>query len=130
MDRRLRIPARVGAIAWASLIFVLSSIPGSDLPPGSYATPGHFALYAVLGILVFTAVEGSGRRRALLAVAIASAYGVSDELHQLLVPGRCADPVDWMVDTAGALVAVAGGLALTRMLSRRKIREGRPPLTR
>jgi peptidoglycan/LPS O-acetylase OafA/YrhL len=107
--------ARVGVVAWATFIFVLSSIPGSDLPPGKYSTPGHFALYAVLGALILIALGGPTRNRALWAVALASAYGVSDEIHQLFVPGRCADPVDWLVDTAGAITAVGLLLVLTRM---------------
>ncbi|MFR0868308.1 MAG: VanZ family protein [Adlercreutzia sp.] len=38
--------------------------------------------------------------RAFIAIACASLYGVSDEVHQLFVPERMCDPVDWMVDTA------------------------------
>ena len=42
------------------------------------------------------------RRACLIAIACASLYGVSDEVHQLFVPERMCDPVDWMVDTAGS----------------------------
>lgn len=38
----------------------------------------------------------------VLAVACASLYGVTDELHQYFVPGRACDPADWLVDTCGA----------------------------
>ena len=95
-----------GVAIWAAVIFGLSSVPASNLPPGKYGTVGHFMLYLVLGALLFLALQGELRGRALWAVALASAYGVSDEMHQLFVAGRCADPVDWLVDTAGALVAV------------------------
>ena len=37
-----------------------------------------------------------------LAVACASLYGVTDELHQYFVPGRACDPADWLVDTCAA----------------------------
>ena len=51
----------------------------------------------------------------LLAIVVASAYGVTDEFHQLFVPGRACDPVDWMVDTAGAaLGALLAHVALRR----------------
>lgn len=103
------------------MIFILSSIPGSALPPGRYSTLGHFTLYFVLGALVFAALDGDLRSRALSAIAIASAYGVSDELHQLFVPGRCADPIDWLVDTLGALTAIVLILFILRpRASRRK----------
>ncbi|HEV7591090.1 MAG TPA: VanZ family protein, partial [Longimicrobium sp.] len=48
-----------------------------------------------------------GGRAALLAGALGSLYGVSDELHQLLVRNRSSDPVDWMADTLGVLAGVA-----------------------
>ncbi len=99
--------ARIAAVLWAATIFTLSSIPGSDLPPGDYSVPGHFALYFVLGALTMNALGGQARDRALWAVALASAYGASDEVHQLFVAGRYADPADWLVDTLGAAVAVA-----------------------
>lgn len=47
----------------------------------------------------------SARMRMVLlvgAVALASLYGVTDELHQLFVPGRMCDPADWLTDTLGA----------------------------
>lgn len=51
---------------------------------------------------------------ALAAVAIASLYGVTDEFHQSFVPDRACDPVDWLVDTAGA--------ALGAVIARKAIR--------
>ena len=44
------------------------------------------------------------------ALLLASAYAVTDEFHQTFVPGRHGTPVDWAIDTAGALL----GLALLR----------------
>lgn len=77
----------------------------------------HFCEYAVLGALLAAALwhsvqwEGSATepRRwsvALIAAALASFYGATDEFHQYFVPGRMCDPVDWLVDTAGAAVGV------------------------
>ena len=60
------------------------------------------------------------RRACLGAVIGASLYGVSDEFHQLFVPGRMCDPMDWLVDTAGA--ALGSGLAYLQL--RRRGREG------
>lgn len=92
---------------WAAAIFAVSSIPGTALP-GGYSWQGHLVEYAVLGSLLFLALrhDHPPLRAAFLAVAIASAYGVSDEIHQAFVPRRMPDALDWLTDTAGASVAV------------------------
>lgn len=104
--RSRRVGVWIAVAAWASVIFWFSSLPGSQIP-GRCGSLGHFGEYAIFGALILLAVGAP--ERLLPAVALASAYGVTDELHQLFVPGRHADPVDWLVDTAGAL---AGALVL------------------
>lgn len=89
--------------AWAAVIFSMSALPGSSVP-GKYGTLAHYGEYAVLGALLLVAIA---TRRALpaaviLTVAVASAYGITDELHQAFITLRMPDPVDWLVDTAGA----------------------------
>jgi VanZ family protein len=111
---------RWGSVAvWATCIFVVSAVPGSSIP-GHYGNLAHFAEYAILAILLLRALEI--RRRSLPAwissVLLASAYGVSDELHQLFVPLRVSDPVDWMRDTVGAAAGVACYLLVVRLVRR------------
>jgi VanZ family protein len=103
---------------WAAVIFSASSLPGSQVP-GRFGTLAHFIEYAVLAALVFAALrlDRSELSSAVFAVAIASAYAVTDELHQAFVPGRVPDVADWAVDTAGATIAVAGILILSRAFS-------------
>lgn len=72
----------------------------------------HAGNFGVLAALLYLATG-----RAWLAVLLASLYGVSDELHQAFVPGRSADPADWLADTAGALAAVL----LVRLWRRRRV---------
>ncbi len=95
------------SIVYAVFIFWLSSLSS---PPGAGVLPynsGHFLLYLPFGVLLFLAFKelGYDKRKALLyAILLASAYGVSDELHQLFVSGRQVDPVDWALDTIGSIV--------------------------
>ncbi len=100
-------------IAWAALIFTLSSIPDLGTGLGGWDLAlrklAHAAEYAVLGLLLLRAIG-----RALPAFLLAAAYAVADEVHQAFVPGRHASPLDVAIDVTG----VAIGLALaTRIRS-------------
>jgi VanZ family protein len=64
----------------------------------------HFAVYGLLATLV--ARLGVGWRGALVGLAVASAFGVTDEFHQSFVPHRSSDAMDWVADTLGAALAV------------------------
>jgi VanZ family protein len=45
---------------------------------------------------------------------VTSAYGASDEWHQLYTVGRNADLHDWMADTLGAAMGLATFVLLAR----------------
>jgi VanZ family protein len=47
------------------------------------------------------------------------AFGALDEVHQLWIPGRTADPIDWAADAAGSVVGIAASVAVTRASGRR-----------
>lgn len=115
LDRRRVLLRAVPSVAWAGVIFYLSSLPGSSVP-GRYAVQGHLGEYAILGVLVLLALTGSGPagRAALIALIACSFYGISDEFHQSFVPGRTPDVLDWVADTVGATVGVSAGLAWLR----------------
>lgn len=93
-------------LGWALVIWAMSATPGVPSEPdffGSYLHNGaHIVLFGVFGSLVFLALPGTVRSRALLAVGAALLYGVLDELHQRSVSGRVADPFDVLTDSVGA----------------------------
>jgi VanZ family protein len=67
----------------------------------------HFTEYLILGILIIRALRdarGWRLEHALMAIALATVYAVSDELHQRFVPGRTAAVGDVGVDAVGAIV--------------------------
>lgn len=99
---------------YAAVIFGLSSLstPGVSLPciipfGDKVLHAGVYGGLALLALRAFRHAGGSkGARYALgLAIAAAALYGVTDELHQLFVPQRHADPWDWLADVGGACVA-------------------------
>lgn len=74
----------------------------------------HIFLYLVLGALLYHVVRQYSlplRRAVLLSIAIACLYAVSDEIHQLYIPGRSGEVRDVLIDTAASGVGV-GAYAL------------------
>ena len=114
---------------WAAVLFALSSIPGSRVPtfPLSFADKiEHGLVYCVLGALCFRALARTARLSvgAMVAVgtAIALAYGISDEIHQIFVPGRTADPRDVAADAIGGLLGCLTALTARWFRARRTSR--------
>ena len=93
-------------VAWAGLIFALSSIPDLGTGLGTWDLVlrklAHAAEYAVLGALLVRATGRAG-----LAFAVGTLYAISDELHQSFVPGRLGSPVDVAIDAVGVAVGIA-----------------------
>ncbi len=113
-------------VLWAALIFFMSAHSGSQMDSGilgsikvflanaicSIIGPcddpvspvGHFCEYTIFGILLAYAFHGrlTWKYALICAIVVASCYGVTDEIHQLFVPGRMCDPADWATDTCGA----------------------------
>jgi VanZ family protein len=88
----------------------------------------HTIEYVGLAVLVFRALDGEelGRwQSAVLTVMIVSAYGASDEWHQLFVPTRSSDVEDWLTDTVAGAIGAAAYVVFQLTSSFR--RPGRPP---
>ncbi|HZH49697.1 MAG TPA: VanZ family protein [Nitrospira sp.] len=106
-------------IAYASLIFYLSSLPHpeEELPKFLFDKLGdkllHVIEYAVLALLCYRAFRWAAAPRVaqqavLLAIVTASFYGMTDEVHQAFVPFRESSWLDWVADTAGAVIGAVG----------------------
>ena len=100
------------AIAWAGVIFFLSSQPGTDTPPlfPHMDKLLHALAFGILGFLVLGGIKpgehGHTRSQLWIAVFIAGAYGVLDEVHQRYVPGRMPDVFDVLADLVGAALGI------------------------
>lgn len=111
------------AFAYMGLIFTLSSMrivaPAIELFP--FQDKGvHFVEYGVLGFLCASAALRTWRGRspprvALVGALLATAWGLSDELHQAFVPGRSAEFADLIADGLGALAGTGVALLLLRL---------------
>ena len=118
-------------LAWAALVFNLSTATYGGafsgwllyeilaflhiaLAPGTFLVLhfffrklAHLTEYAILSSLLYASLQKGGSlawrpRTALGCVLIAGVYSLTDEFHQLFVPGRTASLIDCGIDTAGA----------------------------
>lgn len=83
----------------------------------------HFFAYLVLGILVINALRISGvngYRGVAIALGICVLYAISDEVHQLFVPGRSGEVRDVLIDSAGASVGIGVYLLMGRLIKLRR----------
>lgn len=128
-----------GAMSRAIADFIVThAIPGYNLlPPGDQVAwyegihllirkLAHFMEFALLGALTANLLEriADGRadaciptissRRLLATWGLCTIFAMSDEFHQLFVPGRACLPADVLIDSAGAL---AGALVFAVILS-------------
>ena len=95
-----------------AILFGLSSLSTLPTPPGGFSFYDvHIAAYAGLGALTVRAIAKGVRsvsgRAVLMAIVIATLYGVSDEYHQLFVPGRSFDVLDMLADLVGSVVGAS-----------------------
>jgi VanZ family protein len=124
------------AIGVMAVIFALSSQPGLRISddPGVDLPFRHGAHVAVYGLLSVCLVRGicwqqGGRPRPrdlAVAVALATLYGVSDEIHQAFVPNRTGHAIDVGWDLIGATI----GAVVARVLSPGLLRWPADPVQR
>jgi VanZ family protein len=92
-------------VAWAGLIFALSSVPdlGTGLGGGDFVLRkiAHAAEFAILGFLLVRALDHEWA-----SIVLGIGYAISDEIHQHFVSGRVGSPVDVMIDAVGVAVGV------------------------
>ncbi|MCD8316126.1 MAG: VanZ family protein [Eggerthellaceae bacterium] len=128
-------------VAWACFIFFMSAHTGSELDgtgfiadvkrwlvsiqvaitgssePDLISPLCHFLEYALFGFLLYIVLRLSGVQKSyaiIFALLIGSAYGVTDEFHQLFIADRQSDPLDWAIDTFGTLLGALIGMAIKR----------------
>lgn len=111
----LRLVSLWGPVAaYMAVIFMASANSNPPAPPHVSDKLLHLGAYAGLAVTICRALLGGlsprlSWRAAFATLAITTAYGVTDELHQMFVPGRSPDVYDVAADAAGA---VAGLIAL------------------
>lgn len=95
------------------ILFTATTLPGGSAPKIAASDKlKHFGGYFVLAALLHLTlhfqrkIKKFYKKPLLWTLIITSVYGALDEIHQLFVPGRNAELLDWIADISGALLAV------------------------
>jgi VanZ family protein len=144
---------QISALVWAAFIFYFSTATFGEgtsqwlltralafvhlmLSPASFDTMhdacrklAHLTEYGIFGLLLYRCLPaacglGGERQRAFLCVLAAAAYSLTDEFHQLFVPGRHASVADCAIDSAGAALTVLLAFGYRRLVSYREEETG------
>ena len=105
----------VPVLAYAGLIFLLSSVPKfPDVFPSfsGFDKIAHFSEYYLFGCLIYRWLLAERSRFAnrhvlFLTILIGALYGISDEWHQSFVPGRDASLWDAVTDALAVVTAAS-----------------------
>ena len=78
----------------------------------------HFTLYTILGGFVSAAIFNTNLKnwvyRIVISAGIGLVYSITDEIHQLFVPGRAFQLIDILVDSTGALIGVIASFIILK----------------
>ncbi|HSD63040.1 MAG TPA: VanZ family protein [Ignavibacteriaceae bacterium] len=106
-------------IIYWMILFVATTLPSKDLPDTHVSDKiEHFTAYFILAVLLNFAMmfqnkyPGLRRKAWLFTLIIILTYAGLDELHQLFIPGRDCEVLDWVADSSGVLL----GVGLVRFL--------------
>lgn len=92
----------------ASLIFYISSMtfPAGGGSSGPYAIIYHLTAFSYLTLFLLISLTKGKPNKPLIIMGIILAiiYGISDEIHQLFVPGRFASIKDIIINSFGILL--------------------------
>jgi len=110
-------------ILYSGIIFYTSSIPNVTTPLSEIQFDKllHVLVYIPFGFLVARGIGSikfslSWKKIWLLVFLATFLYGVSDEYHQSLVPGRDSGAIDLIMDTIGGVIGGYFYLYVTRRI--------------
>jgi len=118
-------------LGWMAVIFLLSS-EGHDISSGRSDTfvhalqsigitwqtdlltflvrkSAHITAYFILGILAYNVVrlhQQAIQWRIITSISIVALYAISDEFHQLFVPGRSGEVRDVLIDSIAGICGI------------------------
>lgn len=100
---------------WAAAVLAVGAFEFAESPvPSGWDKAAHFVMYGVGGGLAAWAGRIRGGAAGWVGLIFVLLTGAADELHQMTVPSRHGDVMDWVADATGALLAFLFGRRLLR----------------
>jgi len=113
LEKRKVLLVYLPLIIYWLILFIATTLPTERLPSLGFTDKiNHFIAYFILAVLVSLTLIYQRKSRFLFekapvaTIVICLFYGAVDELHQLLVPGRSAETLDWIADALGTILGV------------------------
>lgn len=95
------------------LLFTLTTLPTESVPSvGVNDKVEHLLAYFGLSFLLYLALLFQKRSiilknyAVLFTFLVVFAYGITDEVHQLLIPGRSCELLDFLADMLGGVIGI------------------------
>ena len=86
----------------------------------------HLTIYTTLGMLsmcLALTYKGTNYQKGLTSLVFCLLYSISDEIHQLFVPGRSGQIRDVFIDTLGAIIGILLINLVIKIFTRKKNKE-------
>jgi len=104
-------------ISWVITVLIAAGIfyvsswtsEGIGKPMASWTTLAYhfFAFFFFAAFLLISLVQGKTGKKSFILIAffIAVFYGITDEIHQMFVPGRHCAFFDFLINSSGIFIA-------------------------
>ena len=82
----------------------------------------HYAIYLLGGVLILSHInlyDIKNNKKVLISQAIGTIYAITDEIHQIYVPGRNGEIRDVIIDSLGVIT----GIGIVLLI--KKVKEGK-----
>ena len=81
----------------------------------------HFTIYAIGGFLIMNYAYNTNKtknQKIFYSIASGGGYAITDEIHQLFVPGRSGNVVDVGIDTLGVITGVLMYIVIRKLINK------------
>jgi len=113
LEKRKKIFVYIPLTVYWIVLFVATSYPTTSIPTlGVSDKIQHMSAFFILGVLLYLTLIFQNKypklkeKNVLYTILIGSFYGVLDELHQILIPGRFCELLDFASDFSGLVLAI------------------------